>query len=143
MLAEGAAGLSREANEAIGRAFKEADADDDASIAYEVHGQTHTKTKNEWVFTSRDSLFQMFRRAQANYESGYGIPRAPAPPAAFEVTGGGDRIGLTWQPHATEPLPDSWEIYRARGRYDSTYTLVHTASGGDTSFGRYDTDPRH
>ncbi|MDE2731147.1 MAG: hypothetical protein OXI38_07130 [Bacteroidota bacterium] len=134
VLAEGAAGLSREANEAIGRAYKEADANDDAPISYTVHGRTHTLTKNEWVFTSRDSLFQMFRRALANYASGYSIPRAPVPPAAFEVTGGGDRIGLSWQPHATEPLPESWEIYRARGRYDSTYTLVHTAAGGDTSY---------
>jgi len=134
VLAEGAAGLSREANEAIGRAYKEADANDDAPISYTVHGRTHTLTKNEWVFTSRDSLFQMFRRALANYASGYSIPRAPVPPAAFEVTGGGDRIGLSWQPHATEPLPESWEIYRARGRYDSTYTLVHIAAGGDTSY---------
>ena len=134
VLAEGAAGLSREANEAIGHAYKEADANDDAPISYTVHGRTHTLTKNEWVFTSRDSLFQMFRRALANYASGYSIPRAPVPPAAFEVTGGGDRIGLSWQPHATEPLPESWEIYRARGRYDSTYTLVHTAAGGDTSY---------
>ena len=134
VLAEGAAGLSRDANAAIGRAYKAADANDDAPISYGVNGQTHTLTKNEWVFTSRDSLFQTFRRAQANYSSGYGIPAAPAPPAIFEVSGGGDRIGLTWQPHATEPLPDNWEIYRARGRYDSTYALVHTAGGGDTSF---------
>lgn len=134
VLAEGAAGLSRRANEAIGRAYKESNANDSAPISYAVHGQTHTMTKNEWVFTSRDSLFQTFRRAQANFTSGYAIPMPPAPPAEFAVTGGGDRIGLAWQPHATEPLPESWEIYRARGRYDSTYSLVHTAGGGDTSF---------
>ena len=134
VLAEGAAGLSREANMAIGRAFKESDASNSAPITYEVHGQSHTMTKNEWVFTSRDSLFQMFRRALANHASGYSIPPAPAPPSVFEVNGGGDRIGLSWQPYETEPLPDSWDVYRAQGRYDSTYTLVHTAGGGDTSF---------
>ena len=134
VVAEGAAGLSRAANMAIGRAYKESNANDSAPITLDVHGQTHSMTKNEWVFTGRDSLFQMFRRAIANFESGYAIPRGPAPPAVFEVDGGGDRILLTWSPHATEPLPDSWEIYRAQGRFDSTYTLVHTATAGDTGF---------
>lgn len=134
VVAEGAAGLSREANMAIGRAYKESNANDSSPITLDVHSQTHSMTKNEWVFTGRDSLFQMFRRAIANFESGYAIPRGPAPPSVFEVDGGGDRILLTWSPHATEPLPDSWEIYRAQGRFDSTYTLVHTAAAGDTGF---------
>lgn len=134
VVAEGAAGLSRAANLAIGRAYKESNANDSSPITLDVHGQTHSMTKNEWVFTGRDSLFQMFRRAIANFESGYAIPRGPAPPSVFEVDGGGDRILLTWSPHATEPLPDSWEIYRAQGRFDSTYTLVHTAAAGDTGF---------
>ena len=134
VIAEGAAGLSRAANSAIGRAYKESNANDSSPITLEVHGQTHSMTKNEWVFTGRDSLFQMFRRATANFESGYAIPRGPAPPSVFEVDGGGDRILLTWRPHASEPLPESWEIYRAQGRYDSTYTLVHTAPSGDTGF---------
>ncbi len=134
VLAEGASGLSREANSLIGRAYKVSNANDSSPITLEVHGQTHSMTKNEWVFTGRDSLFQTFRRAIANYESGYAIPRGPAPPSVFEVDGGGDRILLTWTPYTTEPLPDSWEIYRAQGRFDSTYTLVHTASAGDTTF---------
>ncbi len=134
VIAEAASGLSREANSAIGRAYKNSGANDSAPIIYEVHGQAHTMTKNEWVFTSRDSLFQTFRRAIANYASEYTIPRAPAPPSIFEVDGGGDRIRLTWSPNETESLPENWEIYRAQGRYDSTYTLVHTASSGDTSF---------
>ena len=134
VIAEAAAGLSREANNAIGRAYKESGANDSAPITLEVHGQTHTMTKNEWVFTGRDSLFQTFRRAIANYASEYKIPRAPAPPSEFKVDGGGDRIRLTWSPHASEPLPEQWDIYRAQGRFDSTYTLVHSASSGDTSF---------
>lgn len=134
VVAEGASGLSREANSVIGRAYKDSGANDSAPITFDVRGQTHTMTKNEWVFTGRDSLFQTFRRAIANYASAYKIPRAPAPPSVFEVDGGGDRIRLEWSPHAAEPLPDSWEIYRAQGRFDSTYTLVHAASSGDVSF---------
>lgn len=134
VLAEGAAGLSRQANMAIGRAYKESGANDDQTFSYPVHGQPHSMTKNEWVFTGRDSLFQMFGRALANFRSGYAIPQAPAPPSVFEVNGGGDRIALSWSTYSDEPLPDGWEIYRAQGRFDSTYTLVHTAAAGDVSF---------
>jgi hypothetical protein len=134
VVAEGAAGLSREANIAIGRAFRAANADRDAALTHTVHGQTHTMTKNEWVFTSRDSLFQTFHRAIANYESGFAIPRPPAPPATFTVSSGGDRISIEWETHPGEPAPDRFEIYRARARFDSTYTLLHTASPAERSF---------
>ncbi|GMQ81368.1 MAG: hypothetical protein BMS9Abin05_0799 [Rhodothermia bacterium] len=134
VIAEGAAGLSRAANIAIGRAYNDSGANDALAIPFEVNNQIYTLTKNEWVFTSRDSLFQMFRRAQANFNSGYNIPRPPAPPSQFLVDGGGDRIALSWVPYASEPLPEKWEIYRASSRPDSTYTLRYTASPGETSY---------
>ncbi|NNE47787.1 MAG: hypothetical protein HKN37_14125, partial [Rhodothermales bacterium] len=130
VMAEGAAGLSREANLAIGRAYRESGANDGAAISY---GGV-TKTKNEWVFTSRDSLFQTFRRAIANFESGYSIPRAPAPPSTFDVTGGGDRISLAWDVFPDQPAPSGFEIYRARGRFDSTYVKIHDAGGSDRGY---------
>ncbi|MEL7361313.1 MAG: hypothetical protein AAFN13_04515 [Bacteroidota bacterium] len=134
VIAEGAAGLSRQATIDIGRAWKEADADPAALITYTVGGQEFTKTKNEWVFTSQDSLMQTFRRAIANFESGYDIPQSPAPPATFDVTGGGDRISLAWTSLPGEPDPDRWEIYRSRVRFDSTATLIHTAEPGERFF---------
>ena len=130
VVAEAAAGLSREANAQIGRQFLESGANSNALLNWEGE----SKTKNEWVFTSRDSLFKTFGNATANFESGYTLPDAPASPAFLEVNGGGDRIALTWEPHATEPSPDGWEVYRAQGRYDSTYTLIHTAGSAETSF---------
>ncbi|CAN5818992.1 hypothetical protein BH23ACT11_BH23ACT11_04310 [soil metagenome] len=134
VIAEGAAGLSREANMAIGRAFKESGRNVAAQLSYEVHGQTRSMTKNEWVFTGRDSLFQTFNRAIANFESGYSIPRAPAPPATFLVNSGGDRISLEWDAHPGEAPPDRYEIYRARARVDSAYTLIHTATPAERSY---------
>lgn len=122
---EGASGLSREENIRVGRLFKE--------------GQISALEKNQIVFQGRDSLFQTFRRAQANFESGWQIPRPPAPPSQFQVNGGGDRISLTWDTYADEPDPSAFEIYRARGRFDSTYTLIHTAPGTERSFD--DVDP--
>lgn len=130
VIAEGAAGLSREAATEIGRAFRRSGGDSNALLAY----GGESMTKNEWVFTGRDSLFQTFHRAIANYESGYAIPRPPTPPATFDVAGGGDRVSLEWTTFAGAPDPDRFEIYRAQARYDSTYTLIHTAGPGERSF---------
>ncbi|MEP0548694.1 MAG: hypothetical protein ABJF88_17295 [Rhodothermales bacterium] len=134
VMAEGAAGISREAATALGRQFKQAGADANAILSFDVGGQTRSMTKNEWIFTSRDSLFQTFRRAIANYESDFAIPAPPAPPASFAVAGGGDRITLEWESQAGAAEPAGWEIYRAQARFDSTYTLIHTAGPGERTF---------
>lgn len=130
VIAEGANGLSREANTAIGQAFRQANADPAAEITYA--GQT--MTKNEWVFTGRDSLFQTFRRAIANYDAGYDIPQAPPPPSSFAVASGGDRISLSWEPPSDPTGITGFEIYRATAAYDSSYTLIHTAGPTETSY---------
>ena len=132
--AEAAAGLSREANTAIGRAYRNSGNNDAAPIAYTVGGQTVSKTKNEWVFTSRDSLFQTFDRAIANYESGFAIPQGPRSPKTFTVRSGGDRIALEWEPYADAPPFDGWEVWRAPLAYDSVYTRVAELGSSVTSF---------
>ena len=129
VIAEGAAGLSRDANIALGHEFKDANYDRLAPLTY--NGET--MTKNEWVFTSRDSLFQTFERAIANYDADYDIPRPPAPPPQFAVRSGGDRITLEWQT-PDDPSVAGYEIYRTRIAYDSTYTLIHSAGPGETSY---------
>ena len=134
VLAEAVSGLSREAAAAIGRAYKLSGANDNAQIPYTVDGQVHQKTKNEWVFTGRDSLYHTFLRAMANFESGYAIPDAPAPPSVVNVNSGGDRINISWEYPADVPLPDGFEIYRAANAFDSTYTLIHSTGPGETSF---------
>ncbi len=133
VLAESAAGLSREANEAIGRAYKAlapATRDTDAGrITY--LGQS--KTKNEWVFTGRDSLFQTFRRALANYRSGYRLQAPPLPPSQFNVSSGGDRVQLRWDVYPGQ-APDTWEVYRAVADFDEAYTRVASVPGSQRSF---------
>lgn len=131
VVAEAAGGLSREANLAIGAGYKASGYDDDALIEY----AGDSMTKNEWVFTSRDSLFQTFRRALANQESGYAIPRAPNPPASFAVEApraGG--VVLSWAPPADAGGLDHFEIFRAKGGVDSVYTRIGSASPGETAF---------
>ncbi len=121
--AEAAAGLSRERNIEIGRRFKS--------------GQITAKEKNEFVFQSRDSLFQTFRRAIANYNDGNGftIPQPPRPPKSFTVTSGGDRISLAWEVYEEgDPQITGFEIYRAAGQYDSTYYMIHSAGASERSY---------
>lgn len=134
VVAEAAAGLSREANIEVGRAYNDSGANDALAIPRTIDGQQVSLTKNEWVFTGRDSLFQTFRRSIANYQSGYSAPRPPEPPASFEVNSGGDRISLSWTQASGSTTPDKWEIYRAQNRFDSTYTLIYTASGGENFY---------
>jgi hypothetical protein len=119
--AEAAAGLSREKCIEIGKQFKK--------------GEISAKTKNEWVLSGRDSLFQTFRRAIANYQSGYNIQQPPKPPSVFRVNGGGDRIMLDWEVYEeNDPARKGFEIYRAKGQYDSTYQLIHQAGPDERSF---------
>ncbi len=126
VVAEGAAGLSRERSIEVGRAYKT--------------GQISNVEKNEWVMSSRDSLFQTFRRAIQNYESDFNIPQPPLPPKSVDVNSGGDRIVLQWDVY-DEPDPSrrGFEIWRATGRFDSTYYLIHEAGPNDREY--QDTTP--
>ena len=126
VMAEGIAGLSREAATRVGIKYKS--------------GQISAKAKNDSVLTGQDSLFQTFRRAQANYNSGYNIAQPPLPPKIFNVNSGGDRISLSWDViDANDPNLKGFNIYRATGQYDSSYTLIHQAAASERSFD--DTSP--
>ena len=113
VVAEASAGISRQVAEETGVAFKA--------------GEITAREKNEVVFQSRDSLFQTFERAVANYQSGYTIPEAPMPPSRFFVSSAGDGIQLEWEFEGNEADIDGFQIYRATARVDSAYSLVYTA----------------
>jgi hypothetical protein len=113
VIAEGMAGLSREIATSVGRRFKA--------------GSINRLAKNDSVFTGRDSLFQTFRRAIANYKSGYAIPPAPWPPRTVGINGGGDKIAISWEAPAGGPAISGYRIYRATGAADTVYKLLYTA----------------
>lgn len=121
VMAEGIAGLSREAATRIGIAYK--------------NGLITAKAKNDSVLTGKDSLFQTFNRAIANYNSGYKITEPPLPPKLLNVTSGGNKINLTWDVYsASDPNLKGFNIYRAAGQYDSTYHLIDQAGPNDRSY---------
>ena len=147
VVAEGASGLSRQKCIEIGRIWKKAYDDPNESYIFELpDGSTITGSynekkanqfKNTWVYTGRDSLFQTFRRAIANYESDYDIsqpPQQPLPPSIFNVNSGGDRISLTWEVYNGGQNLNGFQIYRAKGQYDSTYHLIYEAGPDERSF---------
>ncbi|MBM4162314.1 MAG: T9SS type A sorting domain-containing protein [Ignavibacteria bacterium] len=94
-------------------------------------GVISTQAKNDSVLSGRLRLFEMFRRAIANYKSNFSMPKPPYPPAEFQVRGGGNRISLTWQPNPKESANGfvGYRVYRATGRQDSTYHLVFQSGG--------------
>jgi hypothetical protein len=137
VFAEAASGLSREQAVRVGRAYKQSGSNDNALIT--IDGVS--MTKNQWALTSRDSLFDTFRRAIANFELGFSISNAPLPPRIFEVESGSDRIGLFWDVY-DDPSAlgiTGFEIYRTRERVDNTYQLIHSAGPDEREY--YDTTP--
>ena len=150
VIAEGANGLTRKAAVDIGRAYKDAfnRGEGDASIAYDADGDGEIEadeemSKNMWVMTARDSLFKTFRRAIANYESGYNIPESPLPPKEFHVNSGPNRITLTWDTY-DEADPQGFEIYRAQNNYygaiENAYQYTRVAELGPNETSYEDTD---
>jgi hypothetical protein len=128
VMAEGIAGLSREAATRVGIAYKQ--------------GLITNVQKNDSVLTGVDSLIQTFKRAIANYNSGYNIPEAPLPPQTFNINSGGDKISLSWDIYAADPSIDHFDVYRATGQYDSTAHLITTVPyTGATSYSFDDVTP--
>jgi hypothetical protein len=131
VIVEGVGGLNYDAKIAIGKAYKESGANDELLIEY--NGKS--MTKNEWIMTTKDSLFLTFKRAIANYESGYNIPKPPLPPSEFYVNSSADEIKLSW-----DVFPESeqtgFEIYRAAAYYNAEdrYELIASLGPDERSY---------
>lgn len=83
-------------------------------------------TKNQWVVTSRDSLFKTLQRginlyAASNNMSTYPVPEAPHAPLLFEVWGRPDKVDILWTPPTGGPARQSWELYRSERFEDNLY----------------------
>jgi hypothetical protein len=101
------------------------------------NGTIDAVTKNTWVLTGKDSLFNTFRRAISNYTSGYAESYAPKPPSTFNIEGGGDRIILTWDTYSNTSNIAGFRIYRNEGEFDNPFkppVLVYEAGPDERRF---------
>jgi len=119
VVGEAVAGLSRKKNREVGGNWLQWENGTGSPALILPDGSTatdHNKYKKAWVWTSKDSLFQTFRRAIQNFSADYSIPQPPPAPDQFKVTSGGDRIRLEWADNAMgAPHFDGYVIYRAEG----------------------------
>ena len=101
------------------------DVDGDGMIDTFGHG-LEEMTKNQWVVTSRDSMFQVFQRgisayAASNNMTVYPIAEAPHAPPKFEVFGRPDGVDLQWENPTTGPGRSAWQVYRSSQFWDNIY----------------------
>lgn len=142
-VSEGVDGLSFDAATKVGQTFKQAGIDrNEAIIEYDANGDgliapapfdydnifvgTESQTKDQWVMSARDSLFQTFMRAQDLFESSqalnqYPIVEPPRAPTRFSLWGRSNHIDLDWVPASEGPEITHWEIFRTEGWEDNLY----------------------
>lgn len=137
VVAEGVNGLDDSTKLGIGKLYKQSGSPPDEALAIEwPPGSGTAMTKNEWVMTTKDSLFKTFERAIANWESGYDIPPPPLPPETFTVTSGTDEITLDWTMYGRGPAVESFEIWRVGKQFDDPtgYVRIATPVASDRSY---------
>lgn len=121
VVAEAVSGISREQALVTGQQFK--------------RGEITALEKNEVVFQGRDSLMQTFVRAKSNFDDGFNLPRAPAPPSRFDINRVDGGINLTWEYDnvGTDNIT-GFSIWRASGYVDAPYTKVAELSADSRMF---------
>lgn len=149
--AEGAAGLSYKAATDIGVAYKASGFDDELRIPFDANGDgvinnvpwnydvykngSELQTKNQWVLTARDSLFQFMYRARDVWTASkemteYPFIEPPRPPRRFEITSRPNDIALQWERMPGAEDPEQWEIYRTTDYTDKIpYELLEVLPG--------------
>ncbi|MDP3147604.1 MAG: hypothetical protein Q8N83_00615 [Ignavibacteria bacterium] len=123
---EAVAGISNEKAIEVGRQYK---ADRNASV------------KNTAFFTGKDSLFQTFKRAKANYDANWQSPEilnTPAPVSSFSSDAAPRSIGLKWTLfNENDPDITGFELYRAIGKVDSNYYKIADLDKSIRSYNDY------
>ncbi|MEX0821371.1 MAG: hypothetical protein WD021_04425 [Rhodothermales bacterium] len=154
VVARGVGALDFDAQLYIGRQYKLSGADDEMMIAYDANNDgviedkeysyhdvydlgDEVMTKNQWVMTGRDSLFNILSNARDVYEASndlteYPVVQPPLPPRTFNVRGLPDGIELEWEPLEGGPARAGWEVYRSvkHPYWSPAWDNVRSPSGG-------------
>ena len=126
VLVEAVSGISREKAIEVGRQYK---ADRNALV------------KNTAFFTGKDSLFQTFKRAKANYDANWLSPEilsTPQPVSSFSSDAAPRSVGLKWTLYnENDPDITGFELYRAIGKVDSNYYKIADLDKSIRSYNDY------
>jgi hypothetical protein len=126
VLVEAVSGISRDKAIEVGRQYK---ADKNALI------------KNTAFFTGKDSLFQTFKRAKANFAANWRSPEiisTPAPVSSFSSDAVPRSVGLKWSLYnENDPDITGFELYRAIGKVDSNYYKIAELDKSVRSYNDY------
>jgi hypothetical protein len=126
VFAEGVGGISRAKNREVGSNWIQHYLATGTPVLTLPNGSTTTNFnlyKRSWMETGKDSIVNVYRRAIANYQANYLIPKPPPPPATFKVTSGGDQILLEWTTNAeSDPHFGGYTIYRSEANVLSPKT---------------------
>ena len=149
-------GLSYQAADEIGRAYKRSGTDDQALLEYDANGDgvisdasfayeklnagAERLTKNQWYLTARDSMYASMDLAREVWDQSSGMSEylfgeVPPPPARFEVMSEADAIHVQWDVHVGARDPVEWELYRTTGFVDNQpYQLIATFPGSARAY---------
>ena len=142
VMAEGVAGLSRAMAFEVGQKWLDVAVKGLSDTLRLPSGQTTTDPKayiNAWVMTGQDSILATFKRAAANYASGFNIPTPPPPPGVFQVQSEGSKVTLSWQNNLGQtafPHIRGYKIFRGFSSIsaDTFYTQIAEVGTNSTSY---------
>jgi len=126
--AEAVSGIGHEFARVVGSEYKQ-------NIRSGMDSNNAREIKNTKMFQGRDSLFQTFRRAIANYNSNYKLKQAPIAPSYFEVQSKTTSIELSWDfDSSKEAEIEGFEIYRSAYSLDSLAVKIATLSSKERMY---------
>jgi hypothetical protein len=117
VFAEGIGGISREKNREVGGnwiQWRNATGTPTLRLPNNTTTTDFNGYKRSWMEVGKDTIVQIYRRAMANYQANYQVPKPPPPPSSFKVISGGDQIALEWATNAeSDPHFNGYVIYRS------------------------------
>jgi len=145
-LANGFSGLSMTTAKSIGEAWLAESLTDapglpdpetgylPGNFAFPPDANEMDKIKDRWLSTGVDSVMQSASRAKWNFDTGYQVPAAPAPPSYVEITGLGTGVEIKWVNLVAESRSDfaGYRIMRKLSTSDTTfYKEIYSSDSDD------------
>jgi len=135
VFASGFSGLSMKTGQEVGRKWLQGTLEDPPHLpnsrtgylpenfVFPIDAKEVDKRKDRWISTGIDSLMKSAWRAKWNFDHGYKIPAAPAPPSSVTITGLGTGVEIKWIGTEAESRADfaGYRIMRRISNMDTVF----------------------